>query len=99
MSDPNDTSGIWLKVRNVRLTTKNGVQVQVEGDHNDHEPIWWPVDENVLDGGVANVYKTIQDTLDKKRVVLGYLESMGKTGKSPLHCGRIRLQFADPRSL
>lgn len=86
---------IWLEVTNVRLG-KNEVHVQVKGDKNDHEPVWWEV--GLLKAGFGKdhnaAYRAISEGLDKKKLVLAGLVPKG----TELICGLIRIQYAESTS-
>jgi hypothetical protein len=83
MSD--EPTGIWLEVSNVRKESDK-VSVQLKGDREDREPVWWSVD-----GNAGENWKEISTGLDKKRTVLAKLSP--KDGK--LQVGLVRIQHAD----
>lgn len=80
-------SSIWLEVSNVRREG-NDIEVQIKGDRTDREPVWWSV-KDLQD--VPTTYKSLTDSLDKKRIVLAKLGPDGET----LACKSIRIQYAD----
>ena len=96
-----DTSMIWLEVTNVRsLTTERNptVQIQVKGDRAEREPEWWNVNEAAyIDTDAARTYRTLSESLDKKRIVLAALGA-GHEQSGTLECKHLRIQYAESAS-
>lgn len=87
-----DLSGIWLKVSNACFDGTKP-KVQLEGDRNDAEPAWWPVEETAYEGDHAKNFRAILDGLDRKRTVLVKLTP----DQSGLQCSQIRIQHTESR--
>jgi hypothetical protein len=59
MNTYKDNTGIWLEVVKARREG-NMVSVQLKGDRQDHEPIWWPVQDTIAaHEAVAQVIKEL----------------------------------------
>lgn len=91
--------GIWLEVVDVRLETVPGTKeliyrVLLKGDRENPKPVWWLADEN---GGIpcGDLYHTILNEMDRKRVVLARLTCKPGTDNNYLHCTAFRFQSAE----
>lgn len=97
--------GIWLEVAHVRIGTskKGGIQLeaQLKGDKADREPVWWIVSPGSSgkphdgDKDLKDLYRTIAEGIDKKRLVLIQLCPNGKN-PGHLHVKYHRIQHSDP---
>ena len=93
-----DTSTIWLEVTNVR-SSKIGedplIQIQLKGDRAEREPEWWTVNKNAYtDADAGRTYRTLSESLDKKRIVLAALGAVNRS----LECKHLRIQYAESAS-
>jgi hypothetical protein len=92
--------GIWLEVAAVQYDSAEGCTVQLKGDKEEKEPVWWPVDP-IAGKSAVDTYKDILGEIDRKRLVfakLSYVTSSAPPAgppKTELHCTVLRFRLVD----